>query len=224
MSLFWLHKLNFSRITISHRFISSLVSKTQMSVNPKDASSKGWTERHRKHKVFMKTEGERWRNGKMRAERYAMPNEAWRWTTFYSVWTWKIPFQYDKLVLTRSILYARNPTKSAVICSKWNINTRFWSPLSPSHDIVLWIVPLLMYVKYFTAKSDPKCERHKNDPGMFSELTEEKQFTSKFHICFKWFTDWLIQHCQSTKPVVPLSQVSTLVFAIIYNTTLSQIL
>lgn len=153
-------------------FISSPVSKLQMSVSqPRDASSKGWTERDRqKTWSSYKDKGRKMEIWQKQEQRdvpcYIKHKEGRPHFTRSGPVTWKIHFQSNKPI-----------TKSAEICSKWNKNTCLflcWRPHSLGHVTVLWVVSLLMCVKYFTAKSDPKWQHHKNDPGLFRKPIEEK--------------------------------------------------
>lgn len=64
-----------------------------------------------------------------------------------------------------------------------------------------------MYVKYLTAKSDANHEHHQNDGGIFSELTEEKHITLRFHICFKMIY-WLANTTLSINKACCTSQPS----------------
>lgn len=145
MSLNW--------IRISRMFILSPVSETQMSFNqPRDASSKGRTERQTENMRLLKRQEERWRNKSREMCCYIKHKEG------------KPHFTHSDLEDTLSIWrdqFCRQETPPRVICSKWNIILH--------HVNVLWVV-IFMY-----AKSDQKKTSWRGTPGFFSKHTDIKK-------------------------------------------------
>lgn len=105
----------------------------------------------------------------------------------------------DKLL--DQLCMQRNLTKTAMICSKWNINKNFCAKTHTlGHVTVLWVVFLLIYVKYFTAKSDQINYSHNNDPAK-----TDSGKTIHLNISHLLQTIYCAAHktlSKSTKPVV----------------------